>query len=356
MQGTKGVSAALSAALVFGAATPFSKRLGAGVEPQLFAGLLYLGSGLVLGATLVLRPSGEKEAGLQRSDRLPLLLVVVFGGMAGPLLLMIGLRTTAAATASLLLNLEAVFTALGAWIIAKEPTDRRIVLGMVAVVVAAGLLSIEPKGGFTVTAGALAIAGSCLCWAVDNVATRPLSLRDPRQVACVKGLVAGSANLVIGLGAGGRLPSTPRLLGALLVGFVGFGLSLVLYVRAVRDLGTARTGAYFAAAPFVGSAIAIVWLREPVGRFFVPAVVLMLVGLALHFSEHHEHGHVHQPTQHNHRHDHADPHHAHGEGGVGRVAQGTEPPAGLPHAAEHRHEVTDHLHGHTPDEHHQHGH
>jgi drug/metabolite transporter (DMT)-like permease len=342
-----GVASALGAAAIFGAATPFAKRVGEGVNPQVFAGLLYFGSGAILSMSLAARSSGQKEARLQRVDLVPLLLAVVFGGMAGPLLLMIGLRTTSAASASLLLNLEAVFTALGAWLIVKEHADRRIVVGMIVIVAAASLLSIDPAGGFRLTVGALAIGGACLCWGIDNVATRPLALRDPRQVAATKGLVAGTANISIGLATGGHLPSTSRISAAMLIGFVGYGMSLVLYVRAMRSLGTARTGAYYAAAPFVGSAIALIWLREPVGRFFVPALALMAVGLAIHLTERHVHEHAHVAAQHAHRHDHVDAHHDHREHDGMAVDE---------HGTVHAHEPIVHDHGHTPDEHHLHDH
>ena len=349
MQLSPGIRNARGAAVVFGAATPFAKRLGEGVNSQILAGLLYLGSGLVLSLTLLLRPSGTREATLQRSDLRPLLLAVVFGGMAGPLLLMIGLRTTPAASASLLLNLEAVFTALGAWLIVKEHADRRIVIAMGVIVAGSSLLSIRPGEGFGLTPGALAIAAACLCWGIDNVATRPLAIRDPRQIAAVKGVVAGSANVAIGLLTGGRLPSIPRIGAAMVVGFLGYGLSLVLYIRAMRSLGTARTGAYYAAAPFFGAAIALVWLREPVGRFFVPAIVLMAIGLAIHLTERHSHDHNHVPITHAHRHGHVDEHHDHGS--TPDATDGSDA-----HAAEHVHATIAHNHGHTPDEHHLHDH
>ena len=342
-----GVASALGAAVVFGAATPFAKQLGEGTNPQVFAGLLYLGSGTILSVTLAARPSGTREARLQRHDLLPMLLAVIFGGMAGPLLLMIGLRTTPAASASLLLNLEAVFTALGAWLIVKEHADRRIVFGMVVIVAAASLLSFQSTGGFRLTVGAFAIVAACLCWGIDNVATRPLALRDPRQIAAVKGVVAGAANVTIGLLTGGHLPSGRRVGASMVLGFLGYGLSLVLYIRAMRSLGTARTGAYYAAAPFVGSAIALVWLREPVGPFYLPALALMAIGLGIHLSERHAHEHAHVPVDHSHRHDHVDAHHDHS---TEKDAVADE------HGALHRHEPILHIHDHTPDEHHLHLH
>jgi drug/metabolite transporter (DMT)-like permease len=338
-----GVIVALGAALVFGASTPFAKRLGDGVNPAMAAGLLYLGSGLALGASSLLLRSGARESALRRSDVPALGVVVVFGGMLAPLLLLVGLRTTPAATASLLLNLEAVFTALGAWLIAREHADRRIIIGMVVIVAGAALLSLQPNGRFGLTAGALAIAGACAAWGIDNVASRPLSDRDPRHVAAVKGIGAGLVNTTIGLATGGRFPAAGRIAATMAVGLLGYGMSLVLYLRAVRRLGTARTGAYYSAAPFIGAAIGFAWLREPLGRWFVPALVLMIIGLALHITEDHEHDHEHAPLRHAHGHDHDD-HHTHTEAHTGAES------------LDHTHEPVRHRHGHTPDAHHRHDH
>lgn len=350
MKARAGVGYAFGAASVFGCSTPFAKRLGDGVSPQVFAGLLYLGSGLGLAATLLIFPSGGRESSLQKADRGPLFLAVVFGGMLGPLLLMIGLRTTPAATTALLLNLEAVFTALGAWLVVKEHADRRIVIAMMIIVAGGVLLSINPSGGFAITAGAMAIVGACACWGVDNVATRPLGLRDPRQVGAVKGVFAGTANLGIGLVAGGHLPRLSIIAGAVVLGFFGYGLSLVLYIKALRVLGIARTGAYYAAAPFFGAGIALVWLREPVGRMFVPAVGLMAIGLAIHLTERHRHDHAHIALTHAHRHVHADIHHLH------TTDDNDAPVDEAAHADVHTHATTQHDHDHTPDEHHIHEH
>jgi drug/metabolite transporter (DMT)-like permease len=345
--GSSGVRDALFAAVVFGATTPLSKRLGVDAHPQIFAGLLYLGSGVVLGASLVIWPTRKREASLQRSDVPALAGAVVFGGVIAPILLLIGLKTTAAASASLLLNLEAVFTALGAWIVVREHADRRVIAGMVAIVAGGVLLSIQPSGGFKITAGTLGIVGACASWGIDNVITRPLSLRDPRQVASVKGLVAGTANVAMGLLIGGVFPSTSIVFGALTVGFVGYGLSLVFSVRAMRVLGTARTGAYYGAAPFVGVAVSLVWLREPVGALFLPALVLMAIGLGLHLTEAHRHAHRHSAMPHEHGHDHTnDAHHQHVDN------EATSPN----HPLRHSHPELTHDHDHTPDEHHRHRH
>ena len=215
---------------------------------------------------------------------------------------------------------------------------------MIVIVAASVLLSFEPGGRFSLNVGSMAIAAACLCWGVDNVATRPLALRDPRQIACVKGLAAGSANVAIGLAWGGHLPGRTRLAAAFVVGFLGYGLSLILYIRAMRWLGAARTAAYYSAAPFAGSAIALIWLRERVGPLYWPALVLMVIGLAVHLTEDHRHRHRHEPILHAHRHDHLDGHHRHGQTGAREDA------------GEHVHEPTVHDHNHTPDDHHRHDH
>ncbi len=342
-----GVPDALTAALVFGASTPLAKRLGDGVNPLVMAGLLYLGCGVGLSASLAAWRSQQSK--IRRSDTQALLGIVVFGGMLAPVLLMTGLRTTPSATASLLLNLEAVFTALGAWVFAREHADRRIVIGMVVIVAGGVLLTFQPDGGFGFTSGAFAIIGACLCWGIDNVVTRPLAVRDPRQIAAVKGLVAGAVNLAMGLTVGGgHLPGVARTLGAMATGLVGYGISLVLYVRAVRQLGTARTGAYYAAAPFVGAAIGLIWLREPVAWSFVPALLLMLIGLGIHITETHVHMHTHVALQHAHGHHH-DEHHVHPD-----TVDSAE--AFPRHELEHAHEPLAHDHRHTPDPHHRHDH
>jgi drug/metabolite transporter (DMT)-like permease len=337
-----GVGDALFAALAFGATTPFSKRIGSSVNPQIFAGLLYLGSGAIIGASLVFVPSKGKESSLQKSDLWSLSGAVVFGGIIAPVLLLIGLKETSAASASLLLNLEAVFTALGAWFIAKEHASTQVIAGMLAIVAGGLLLSLDPQGNFVVAAGSLGIVGACACWGVDNVLTRPLSLRDARQVASVKGVVAGSLNLLVGLLLGGKFPSFAITLGTLTIGFLGYGLSLVFAVKAMRVLGTARTGAYYGAAPFVGAVVAIVWLRESVGHYFVPASLLMGFGLFLHVAEVHKHTHLHQKLSHEHAHQ-ADIHHSHSHD------------AG-DHALRHVHDQMSHSHDHTPDDHHRHRH
>jgi len=345
---------AIGAAALFGASTPFAKLLLGDVQPVLLAGLLYLGSGCGLtlwGVANWLRSRRRggpaREAGLKRSDLPWLAGAVFFGGVLGPVLLMLGLAATAASTASLLLNLEGVFTALLAWFAFKENFDRRIALGMAAITAGGVVISWAglPEPG--VPWGALAIAAACLCWGVDNNLTRKVSAADPLQIAAIKGLVAGPVNLAVGLAVGATLPGVLPVLAAGVVGFLGYGVSLTLFVLGLRHLGTARTGAYFSLAPFVGAAVSLAVFREVPGGAFLAAAALMGIGVYLHLTEKHEHEHVHEAMEHDHLHVH-DAHHRHEH-------LPTDPP-GEPHSHPHRHEPMRHTHAHYPDIHHRHGH
>jgi len=340
-----GVREAVAAAVLFGAATPFASRLVGHASPQVIAGLLYLGSGLVLGASMLLWPT-HREAPLARRDLPALTGAVVFGGALGPLLLMVGLRTTTAATASLLLNLEVVFTALIAWIVFHESVDRRVASGFVLIVAGGVIVASGDRGSFGVSAGAVAVIAACGCWALDNNLTQKVSAKDPRQIACLNGLVAGGANLGIGMVVGGALPSGGATISAMGIGVVGYGISLTLFVTALRSLGSARTGAYFAVAPFVGVIVAIAVFGEPFGLRVWPAGLLMAGGVWLHLSERHEHRHIHEPLAHSHLHVHDDLHHAHVHTPGTRVAQS--------HVHQHDHDPTVHAHPHRPDIHHRH--
>jgi drug/metabolite transporter (DMT)-like permease len=217
---------ALVAALLFGASTPFAKLLVGELQPLLLAGLLYLGSGQGLGALLLLRraknPESAKDMRIPRRELPWLLGAILFGGVLGPALLMVGLTQTSGASASLLLNVEGVLTAVLAWVVFKENADRQIVLGMVAIVAGGVLLSWEP-GGASLSRGTLFIVGACLCWAIDNNLTRKVSTNDAMLVACLKGLLAGAANTTLALLNGASIPALPSLGQSLLVGFFGYG-------------------------------------------------------------------------------------------------------------------------------------
>lgn len=340
----------LTAALLFGASTPLAKLLLGGTSPLLLAGLLYLGSGVGLGVLLLIRrfrnPATFDEMRIPRRELLWLLGAILFGGVLGPALLMWGLTLTDGATASLLLNVEGVLTAVLAWIVFRENADRQIVLGMVAIVAGGVLLSWEPGGG-ALSVGALLIVAACLCWAIDNNLTRKVSTNDAMLVAGIKGLLAGAFNTGLALAMGASLPAWPALSGSLAVGFLGYGLSLTLFVVALRTLGTARTGAYFSVAPLFGVAISFaLWPESPSVRFWM-AAALMALGVWLHVRERHEHEHSHELLDHAHRHAH-DEHHQHAHD---FPWDGQEP-----HVHAHRHEVLTHKHPHYPDIHHRHQH
>lgn len=343
------VAAALAAALLFGASTPLAKQLLRETSPMLLAGLLYLGSGVGLSIARLLRDRRWRTPVLARGEWLWLLLAIGFGGVLGPLLLMLGLTRTPAASASLLLNLEAVLTALLAWIVFRENTDRRVVLGMALIVVGAAALAGRGAGyapglGW----GALLIALACLCWALDNNLTRKVSAVDATFLAALKGLAAGVINTGLALLVGERLPSAGGIVDAMTVGLLGYGVSLVLFVLALRGLGAARTGAYFSTAPFLGAAIAILAFGEHPSTMFWLAAVLMIAGVWLHLQERHEHVHTHQPITHTHRHRHGE-HHQH--------LHDADWDGGEPHTHEHTHAPLTHSHSHYPDiSHHQHEH
>lgn len=332
-----GVPLALASAVLFGASTPLAKALLGEIPPSMLAGLLYLGSGVGLFAVAHLR---------RRADLPWLIAVVLSGGIVGPLLLMFGLTASFASAASLLLNLEGVFTLGIAWVVFRENVDLRVGLGAAVILLGALLLSWQGNlGGFAW--GTAAIASACLAWAIDNNLTRKLSSADPLQIAMIKGLAAGIVNVALATALRSAWPGTWAVVAAAIVGFFGYGVSLTLFVLALRHLGTARTGAYFSLAPFVGALIAILGFGEAVTSPFLAAAALMGVGLYLHLAERHEHDHVHEPMMHEHRHVH-DAHHRH--------AHGPNDPSGEPHTHVHAHARLVHRHPHYPDIHHRHGH
>jgi drug/metabolite transporter (DMT)-like permease len=340
---------ALLSAALFGLSTPLAKLLVGDLGPWLLAGLLYFGAGLGLTAFLAVRTifgATSTEAPLTRTDIPWLAGVVLFGGVLGPVLLLQGLARTDAASASLLLNLEPVFTLGLAWMVFHEHVDRRLFLGAVAII--AGSLLLSWQGDFGMAGwGAILIAGACLSWGIDNNLTRKISASDPVVITAIKGLVAGSVNTAIALWIGTSLPSIPVLASALGLGFACYGLSLVLFIIALRHLGAARTGAYYGTAPFIGAIAATVFLGDPVTPTLLLAGLLMAIGAWFHLAERHSHDHVHEPMEHDHRHVH-DEHHQHEH----------EPgdPPGEPHAHPHRHGRLKHAHAHWPDLHHRHRH
>lgn len=341
----RGVAAALGAALLFGASTPLAKLLLGETSPWLLAGLLYLGSGI--GLALVRSVQRADRARLAAGEGRWLAGAVLSGGVVGPVLLMWGLSGMPASAAALLLNAEAVLTALIAWFVFRENFDRRIALGMALIVAGAVVLSWPGEARLGAVLPALAVIGACLAWAIDNNLTRKVALADARYIAMVKGLAAGATNTGLALLLGASFPP-PSIAGAAAVlGFLGYGISLALFVLALRYLGTARTGAYFSTAPFAGALVALVLLGEPVTPGLILAAALMALGVWLHLTERHEHMHAHEPMEHSHEHEHDEHHHHEHEE---PVAPGTR------HTHRHRHEPLTHVHPHYPDSHHRHDH
>ncbi len=339
-----GVPQALTAALLFGAGTPLAKGLLHALSPWLLAGLLYLGSGL--GLALYRSLTQAPAVRLPRGELFWFIGAILAGGVAGPVLLMIGLTGMPASGASLLLNAEGVFTALLAWFAFRENFDRRIALGMAAIVAGAFILSWSKDTSMAGLWPMLSVLAACLAWGIDNNLTRKISLNDATWIASVKGLASGSVNLIIAFSLGATLPTLPDLAAAMVLGFFAYGVSLALFVVGLRHLGTARTGAYFSVAPFFGALLAIL-MGEPVTMPLIAAGLLMALGTWLHLSERHEHSHFHTALMHEHEHVH-DEHHRH--------EHDYSVPGDCTHRHPHEHKPMTHTHAHFPDAHHRHDH
>ena len=343
---------ALAAAALFGASTPFAKLLLGDLPPLGLAGLLYLGSGLgllavrVLGRLFIKAAPGSQEASLSGQDYVWLAGAVIAGGIVAPVLLMWGLSGAGASETSLLLNLESVVTILVAAFLFREAVGGRV-WAAAALMIAAGIvLSWQPQAEIKLSLHAVAIVGACFCWALDNNFTRKISASDPVVLAMIKGLAAGSFNLALAFAFGQHFPAIAAFIGALILGFLSYGVSLVLFILALRHLGAARTAAHFSTAPFIGAAIAIFALGEPFTVSFGVALALMIAATWLVLTEHHRHEHTHEYMAHSHRHVH-DEHHQHAH----RGDEGPEP-----HAHRHEHSPMTHAHSHLPDLHHRHEH
>lgn len=341
-----GILAALGSALLFGAGTPLAKLLLNHVSPWLLAGLLYLGSGI--GLTFYRVIIRAPSVSLPRKEKAWFATAILSGGVFAPVLLMAGLLNMPASGASLLLNMEGVFTALLAWFAFKENFDSRIALGMALIVAGALVLGWPSEIRFSGIWPTLAVLGACFAWGLDNNLTRKLSLSDAAWIASIKGLIAGSVNLALAFVLGTTLPSLLSVAGAMTVGFFAYGVSLALFVIGLRHLGTARTGAYFSVAPFFGALLAIA-LGDPITIPLMITGILMAAGIWLHLSEHHEHVHDHTEMEHQHEHSH-DEHHQHSHETLAEVEMG------LTHTHKHLHKAIKHGHPHYPDIHHQHSH
>ena len=351
LSAAKAMVPALAAAALFGASPPLSKLLLAEAAPLWAASLLYLGAGLGLMLWRVTRrpspASGVREASLRKKDWGYLAGAIGCGGVLAPFLLMAGLGVTQASAASLLLNLEVVFTALLAWLFFREGFEGRVALGMALVVLGCAVLSLPDKFALGPLTGPLLIAGACLSWALDNNLTRALSERDPTQVAMAKGLAGGAVTALMSVLMGIPLPGLGAVGGFLLLGALAYGLSLVLFIVSLRAVGTVRTGMGFALAPFVGASLSFGLLGDRLSLGFSVGIVIVALGLYFTLAGSHLHEHLHEATVHDHAHVHDEHHrHEHEKGSSQRE----------PHAHPHEHEVLRHAHPHYPDSHHRHSH
>jgi len=339
---------ALAAAALFGASTPFAKLLLGEISPVVLAGMLYLGSGVGLALFKLVRGASERprEARLAPRDWGWLTGAIFSGGVVAPVLLLWGLAGSGAAETSLLLNFEGVLTALVAGLLFREAVGIRVWLAALVMLAGGLVLAYNPRATLAFSPQSLAIVGACFAWALDNNLTRKVAGADPVVTAMTKGLVAGSCNLALGLALGGLFPAAATAIGAVVLGFVAYGVSLVLFIYALRHLGAARTGAHFSTAPSTGAAIAVPLLGEPLSAGLLAATALMAIATWLVLSESHGHLHEHRRLAHAHRHVH-DEHHQHAHHGD----EGPEP-----HAHEHVHEPMRHAHPHVPDLHHRHRH
>jgi drug/metabolite transporter (DMT)-like permease len=339
-----GALIALSAALLFGVSTPLVQRFGDGIGAFTTAALLYAGA--AISGVLLQQPPG-REARVRRGDVLRLLAVAAFGAVLGPVALVWGLQHTSASSASLMLTLEAVFTAMLASVWYREVMDRRVLTGMLLLTLGAMVLILDRAAlGRGQLAGILAVTAATAAWAMDNTLSRALAARDPGQVVLVKSSLGAAATLILAAGFAEHLPPLLPALGLACVGATGYGLSLRLYLLAQRSFGAARTGSVFAFAPFAGAAFAIALGDRSGSVWMLAGAALMISGIVLHLTEYHSHAHDHEEIEHEHAHRHDDGHHTHAHASM---------PAG-PHNHRHRHLPIRHSHPHVPDEHHRHRH
>lgn len=339
----QGIMRCLAAAVLFGASAPAASELAGDMNFLILAGLLYIGAGLAVTPHVV---ANRPDRMALTRDRKPAAIAVIAGGAIGPALLVAGLARTSAASASILLNLELAATVLLAATIFHEHLGRRLLTGAALVTVAGVILAWEP--GATIDTGALFIAAACLAWGVDNGVTARIDQLAPEHVVWLKGFVAGTANLTLGLvfGADPSTISLPEVIAALVIGAAGYGASIVLWVKGARDLGAARGQVIFATAPFIGAVLAWTVLSEGTTAAQLIAVVVAAAGVAMSLESAHEHEHTHEPLEHEHEHTHDDGHHDHDHG--------ADVPAGVSHSHRHTHRPVTHIHPHVPDLHHRH--
>jgi Permeases of the drug/metabolite transporter (DMT) superfamily len=344
---------AILAAILFGASAPLSKVLLGDIEPVPLASFLYLGSGigLLLSKSIqgIISKQNGKEAPLTRKDFPWLLGAIVFGGVIAPIILMVSLQTTPASTASLLLNFEGVATTLIALLVFKENIGRRVGIAVSLITLSSILLSWDVSNQWGFSLGALGVISACICWGIDNNFTRNISAKNPFTIVIAKGIGAGLFSLLLTFIFKIHLPSFKLVLGAMFLGFFSYGLSIVLFVLAMRSMGSARTSAFFGTAPFIGAFLSFLLFKSSVNELFITALPLMVFGAILLLKDEHGHLHIHYEIKHEHKHTHNDGHHNH----VHEIATN---PSDDSHSHIHDHEVLEHSHQHFPDIHHRHDH
>ncbi len=345
---TRAIIFALLAAALYALSAPLSKLLLADLPPAMMAALLYLGAGLgmfIIGALNRRTQKTRPDNKLGRPE-LPYVIGMILLDIAAPLLLMNGLARTSPANASLLNNFEIVATTLIALLWFGEFVSRRLWAAIALITAASILLTVQDAGSLQFSTGSLLVLAACVCWGLENNLTRKLSVKDPLQVVVIKGFGSGSGAMLIAVLLHQTHWYLPGVLGALALGFVAYGLSIYFYISAQRQLGAARTSAFYAAAPFFGVALSFLIFRTPPSPLFLAALAVMLLGTYFTINEKHIHLHLHPAETHTHAHNHTDGHHTHTH----------EPMPKGEHSHEHTHEAQEHRHSHLPDEHHQHEH
>lgn len=344
----KAVSYAILAALLYGISSPVSKILLVEIPPTLMAALLYLGAGIgMAGINLynVLSKKEQLEAKMTAKE-MPFILGMILLDIAAPIFLMLGLTLTTSSNASLLNNFEIVATSLIALFIFKETIGKRMWLAIILITISSIILSVSDLSSLSFSLGSIFVLLACISWGFENNCTRMLSLKDPLQIVVVKGFGSGLGSLIISFAIHESSYNWLFISYTLLLGFVSYGMSIFLYIKAQRELGAARTSAFYAAAPFIGVIISWIVLHEPITTTFIIALIIMLIGTYYAVSEDHKHSHLHSLETHEHKHNHHDGHHNHSH----------ESEIDGEHSHEHIHEIVEHSHAHLPDLHHRHSH
>lgn len=342
------VGYAILAALLYGMSAPLSKLLLVEIAPTLMAALLYLGAGIGMLAINILKIAAKKEQLEARitMKEMPFVIGMIILDIMAPIFLMLGLTLTSSANASLLNNFEIVATSLIALFIFKEAIGKRMWLAILLITLSSFILSLSDLNSFTFSVGSLFVLLACISWGFENNCTRMLSIKDPLQVVVIKGFGSGLGALIIAFFMNALSYNGPYIFYTLLLGFVAYGMSIFLYIKAQRELGAARTSAFYATAPFIGVILSWLLIKEPITITFIIALTIMLLGTYFAVSENHMHKHVHLKEAHVHKHNHEDGHHnhIHDEMILGE------------HAHAHTHEQIKHVHAHLPDLHHRHKH